>query len=40
MTHITKNGQVLQVRQTNGKFFAFSPRALRWLPVKRAEVQS
>lgn len=38
MTTITKTGQVLTVKETKGRFFAWSPRALRWLPVKRSEV--
>jgi hypothetical protein len=40
MTYITKSGKVLTVKETNGKYFAWSSRALRWLPVKRSEVRS
>lgn len=32
------NGKNFEVKETNGKFFYFSPRALRWLPVAKAKV--
>jgi len=30
--------RVYQVKQTGNKFFYFSPRAMRWLPCKKADV--
>lgn len=35
----TKNGKTFTVKQTNGKFFYWSPRALRWLPVAASMVE-
>lgn len=35
----TINGKTFSVKETNGKFFYWSPRALRWLPVSKAQVQ-
>lgn len=32
----TKN---FEVKKTGNKFFYWSPRAMRWLPVARAKVQ-
>jgi hypothetical protein len=34
----TINGKTFKAKETNGKFFYWSPRALRWLPIKAAEV--
>lgn len=36
--HTQINGKTFQVRETKGRFFYFSPRALRWLPVAREKV--
>ena len=30
--------QKFEVKETNGKYFYWSPRAFRWLPVKKSEV--
>jgi hypothetical protein len=30
--------QTFNVKETKGKFFYWSPRALRWLPVAKAKV--
>lgn len=32
------NGKEYQVKETNGKYFYWSPRAMRWFPVKKSEV--
>lgn len=32
------NGKTFNVKETNGKFFYFSPRATRWLPVAKCKV--
>lgn len=34
----TINGKTFNVKQTNGRFFYWSPRSMRWLPVKKSEV--
>jgi hypothetical protein len=34
----TINGKTYQAKKSNGKFFYWSPRALRWLPVAKAKV--
>ena len=39
LTTSTATGKVLTVKQTGDRFFAWSPKALRWLPVARAKVQ-
>lgn len=35
----TIHGKTFEVKQTNGKFFYWSPRALRWLPVAKSKVE-
>lgn len=35
---LNKYGKTYEVKNTNGKFFYYSPLAGRWLPVKKAEV--
>jgi len=32
------NGKTFTVKETNGKFFYWSPRAIRWLPVQKSKV--
>lgn len=32
------NGKEFLVKETNGKYFYFSFRASRWIPVKKANV--
>lgn len=34
----TFNGKTFKARETNGRFFYWSPRALRWLPVAADKV--
>lgn len=34
------NGKKFEAKQTGSKFFYWSPRALRWLPVKAALVEA
>jgi len=34
------NGKTFKAKQTNGQFFYWSPRALRWLPVAAAKVSA
>jgi len=34
------NGRSYEAKQTGNKFFYWSPRALRWLPVARALVSA
>lgn len=34
----TINGKTFKVKESNGRYFYFSPRSGRWLPVKRSEV--
>lgn len=36
----TINGKNYKAKQTGNKFFYWSPRALRWLPVAAAQVRS
>jgi hypothetical protein len=38
MTYIA-NSKAHEVKQTGTKFFYWSPRALRWLPVAKSKVQ-
>lgn len=38
MTYTNEIGRTFKVKETNGKYFYWSPRALRWLPVKKSEV--
>lgn len=33
-----KNGKSYTVKQSGNKFFYWSPRAIRWLPVAKVEV--
>jgi hypothetical protein len=33
------NGKRFEVRQSGSRFFYFSSRALRWLPVAQAQVK-
>jgi len=40
MMTATINGKTFTVKQTNGKFFYWSPRAVRWLPVNASEVSA
>lgn len=37
---ITANlhGKQYTAKETNGRFFCWSPRALRWLPIAKAKV--
>ncbi len=37
MTYTT-NGKTFNVKQVKGKFFYWSDRALRWLPVAKTKV--
>ena len=34
----TINGKTFNVKQTGNKFFYWSPRALRWLPISKSRV--
>jgi hypothetical protein len=34
----TINGKTYQAKETNGRFFYWSPKALRWLPVSSDKV--
>ena len=38
MTYTNEIGKTFDVKHTNGKFFYWSPKALRWLPVAKAKV--
>lgn len=40
MAQVTINGKKFEAKHTGGKFFYWSPRALRWLPVKAALVEA
>lgn len=33
------NGNTYKAKETNGKFFYWSPRALRWLPAKKRFIE-
>lgn len=34
----SNNGKTFRVRETGGRFFYFSDRATRWLPVAKSKV--
>lgn len=34
----TINGKTFKVKESNGRYFYWSPIAVRWLPVKKSEV--
>jgi hypothetical protein len=38
MASYNANGKTYAVRETAGRFFYFSPRAVRWLPVSKSKV--
>lgn len=35
----TINGKTFKAKLTNGRYFYFSPRALRWLPISKEKVE-
>lgn len=39
MHTISETGKKLDVKQVGERFFAWSPKALRWLPVSKSKVQ-
>lgn len=38
MTVTFENGKTYKVKETNGKFFYWSTKALRWLPISKNKV--
>jgi hypothetical protein len=38
MTYTNEIGKTFNVKEVNGKFFYFSAKAVRWLPVAKAKV--
>lgn len=39
MTYTNEIGKTFKVKETNGKFFYFSPMSGRWLPVAKTKVK-
>ena len=38
MTYTAANGKSFKVKQTGNRYFYWSPRAMRWLPVAACHV--
>lgn len=38
MTATLDNGKTYTAKEVNGRFFYWSPKALRWLPVSKSKV--
>ena len=38
MSYTNELGKTFKVKEVKGKFFYWSPKAVRWLPVSKAKV--